>query len=105
MIGVDVVSISRCAQKLAIRPALANRICAPGETPPRTAAAFARRWALKEAVVKALSGAVRVTDVRITHDPTGQPHATVTRTELGDVRIAVSASDDAGIACAVACIL
>jgi holo-[acyl-carrier protein] synthase len=107
-VGVDVCEMVR-VQKLYDEHAerLVRRVCNAHELAARPAlrtdpAALARRWALKEAVAKALGtgigGALSFGDITIDHTPAGQPLARVRGHE--DKVFLVSVSDDAGVAMA-----
>ena len=101
-IGVDIVEIERCIKKLERNPALYADICAPGEQGPVDPAAFARRWALKEAVTKAAGFYIPPSSILIEHTKEGAPKATILDKELSHLHFEVSVSDDAGLAVAVA---
>ena len=100
-VGVDIVDIARCVEKLNQRPQLADAVCAPGETPPKSAAAFARRWAVKEAVIKCCPTAVFAREVLVTHTEIGAVQARVTSKGYENSVFEVSVSDDAGVAVAI----
>jgi holo-[acyl-carrier protein] synthase len=100
-VGVDIVDIARCVEKLQQRPGLADSVCAPGEVSPRDAAAFARRWAVKEAVIKCCPTAVFAREVLVTHTALGAVQARVISKGYEDSLFEVSVSDDAGVAVAV----
>lgn len=82
-IGTDMVEISRISAMLARRgDALARRILAPSEMPDYLASKdqarfLAKRFAVKEAVSKALGTGLRapvlMTSIAITHDALGKP--------------------------------
>jgi holo-[acyl-carrier protein] synthase len=99
-VGVDVVSIERCRQKLERNPAMYQGVCADGETPPKNVGAFARRWAVKEAVAKACGERLTPRQVLVTHSGDGAPLVVARGYETD--RFEVSVSDDAGVAVAIA---
>ena len=101
-IGVDIVEIERCIKKLERNPALYLDICAPGEKAPTSPAAFARRWALKEAVTKAAGFYIPPSSILIEHTKEGAPKTRILDEELSHLYFEVSVSDDAGLAVAVA---
>lgn len=113
-VGIDVVAIDRFAESLRRSRLLASRLFSASElvTPsgaPRTAASLAARFAVKEAVAKALGvpRGMEWHDCRVASAESGRPELVVTGTVLaaalaagvGDWRI--SLSHDAGIAAAV----
>lgn len=76
-IGVDIVEVARIERAMQ-DPRFLERILTPGErqtelTPLRVAG----RWAVKEAVAKALSISLSWQDVEILNDDLGKPHATI----------------------------
>ena len=109
-VGIDRVSIARIA---AVQAQFGGQFVARLLTPteqaqrvweaPTQAAALARRWAIKEAVAKALGTgigtALSFQDIEITHSPQGAPVCAV-RGHGG--RVVVSVSDDEGVAVAIA---
>lgn len=101
-IGVDIVEIDRCAKKLERNPSLCKDICAPGEQEPKGPAAFARRWALKEAITKAAGFYIPPSMILIEHTVEGAPKARLLDPELSHLHFEISVSDDAGLAVAVA---
>lgn len=101
-IGLDIVEIERCVRKLERNPALYLDICATGEKAPTSPAAFARRWALKEAVTKAAGFYIPPSVILIEHTQDGAPKAQILDEELSNLHFEVSVSDDAGLAVAVA---
>lgn len=101
-VGLDIVEIERCIKKLERNPALYSDICAPGEKAPTSPAAFARRWALKEAVTKAAGFYIPPSSILIEHTEQGAPKARILDEELSHLHFEVSVSDDAGLAVAVA---
>lgn len=117
-VGVDLASVSRLARAWLRQPErLPLHILAPMERQelhalraPARARFLARRWAAKEALVKALgSGFGRglyARDIRITHDEAGAPAFALSAVaarrlaELGDPRLHLSLSDDGDYALA-----
>jgi holo-[acyl-carrier protein] synthase len=99
-VGVDVVSIERCREKLERHPRMYDGVCAAGETPPKSVGAFARRWALKEAVAKACGERLTPRQVLVTHSEDGAPLVVAQGYENDSFEVSVS--DDAGVAVAVA---
>ncbi|MBF0192008.1 MAG: holo-ACP synthase [Magnetococcales bacterium] len=121
--GTDLVSIARIEQILARHAdRFVNRVFTPEEQrlcalrKAVSAACWAKRFAAKEAVVKALGTGMRdgiwFTDVEILNDPLGRPVVTVTGEgarrlrELGSahgvekIRIHLSLADESGFALA-----
>jgi holo-[acyl-carrier protein] synthase len=113
-VGIDVVAIDRFAVALGRSRLLGDRLFAPDERVgpaglPRSAASLAARFAVKEAVAKALGvpRGMRWHDCRVVSEHSGRPILYV----VGTVRAAaeragvadwlVSMSHDAGIAAAV----
>jgi holo-[acyl-carrier protein] synthase len=107
-VGIDVVAIERFAATLERTPRLRERLFAADER-ELPAASLAARFAVKEAVAKALGAPVGLhwVDVEVRRSLSGQPvlevHGTVAALadELGVRRWHVSMSHDAGIASAV----
>jgi holo-[acyl-carrier protein] synthase len=113
-VGIDVVAIERFSQTLRRTPALAHRLFAPPELitssgTPRRAASLAGRFAVKEAVAKAL-GVPRGMDwhdCTVISEESGRPELVTigtvlaAATALGVSEWRVSLSHDAGIAAAV----
>lgn len=111
-IGTDMVEIERLAQSYARHGArLLDRILGPSERlampasdSPRFAAWIAKRFAAKEAAVKALgtgfSGGISLHDIQTIHDELGAPKlvfsglAQQRMDEMGAVRVHVSISDE-----------
>lgn len=107
MIGTDVCSIARIEAALAEHGVrFVERLLTPAEReamPKPTAEKLARRWALKEAVAKALGtgigAAVGFQDIEVGHTEAGAPVVRVRGRE--DVNFVASVSDDAGVAVAM----
>lgn len=99
-VGVDIVDIERCREKLERHPSMYQGVCAVGETAPRNVDAFARRWAVKEAVAKACGERLTPRQVLVTHSADGAPLVVAQGYE--NDRFEVSVSDDAGVAVAIA---
>lgn len=106
-VGVDVCALARIEEVWrAHGDRFENRILTPEERAARAwdAPALARRWAMKEAVAKALGtgiGAmVGFRDIQVTHDAAGAPLVTVRGRE--DLRVFASVSDDSVAGAAVA---
>lgn len=88
-IGTDIVEVRRIAALIARHGARAARhILAPEELAEYDASAFperflAKRFAAKEAFAKALGtglrGPVRLSNIRVVHDPLGKPAIACTR--------------------------
>ncbi len=107
-VGIDVVDIARFGEALRATPRLRDRLFTPAEQ-RLPLASLAARFAVKEAVAKALGAPVglRWTDAEV--DPAGgrRPRLAVRGSvaaragELGVTRWHVSLSHDAGIASAV----
>lgn len=113
-VGIDVVAVERFRDAVRRTPTLPDRLFAPDEqvTPtgqPRSVASLAVRFAVKEAVAKALGVPVglRWHDCRVVSEANGRPHLTVDGTvaaaaeRLGVARWQISLSHDAGIAAAI----
>jgi phosphopantetheine--protein transferase-like protein len=99
-VGVDVVDIERCREKLERQPSMYQGVCAPGELAPGNVGAFARRWAVKEAVAKACGERLTPRQILVTHSADGAP--LVEARGFENDRFEVSVSDDAGVAVAIA---
>lgn len=113
-VGIDVVAVDRFAAALARTPSLGRRLFNPDETVsatghPRGPASLAARFAVKEAVAKALGAPSGMDwhDCRVISEPSGRPVLQVGQTvagaatELGITDWRISISHDAGIAAAV----
>lgn len=105
-IGTDLCKLERIEgllEKFGDR--LHERVLAPGEDVADGARAMARRWAIKEAVVKALGTGIGGTfgwrDIMIAHGDGGQPLCTVKGLEDGKVQVSVSDDGDYAVAFAV----
>ncbi|HLS02420.1 MAG TPA: holo-ACP synthase [Beutenbergiaceae bacterium] len=106
-IGVDVVDINRFLATLNRVPELRNRLFTPAERelPP---ASLAARFAVKEAIAKALGspGGMRWHDCEVTRTPQRPPQVRITGTvervaqQQGITAWHVSISHDGGIATA-----
>ncbi len=107
-VGIDVVDIARFSATLERTPRLRERLFTETER-ALPLASLAARFAVKEAVAKALGAPVglRWTDAEVRRVSGGRPELTVTGTvadlaeRLGVRRWHVSMSHDAGIASAV----
>lgn len=113
-VGIDVVAIERFSETLRRTPAIAHRLFTPAEltTPsglPRRPASLAGRFAVKEAVAKAL-GVPRGMDwhdCTVVSEESGRPELVTigtvlaAATTLGVTQWRLSVSHDAGIAAAV----
>ncbi len=113
-VGIDVVAVERFAASLERTPSLAARLFGADEMitaagHPRGAASLAARFAVKEAVAKAL-GVPRGMDwhdCRVLSESSGRPVLQVVSTvaaaaaDLGVAQWRLSVSHDAGIAAAV----
>lgn len=107
-VGIDVCAIVRVEGVLAEHgDRFAERVMTPAERGEGKvdAAKLARRWAMKEAVAKALGTGIGADygfhDIEIGHDARGAPVATVAKLPTG-MKVFVSVSDDAGLAVAYA---
>jgi holo-[acyl-carrier protein] synthase len=106
-VGVDVCAIARIEKAMARQPEkLLARLLTPAERKARkawTAAQVARRWALKEAVAKALGtgigGRYGFQEIEVTYDSRKAPKVAV-KGYAGEIMASVA--DDAGVAVAVA---
>jgi holo-[acyl-carrier protein] synthase len=113
-VGIDVVAIDRFVASLERTPALRRRLFTAAESTtgsglPRSAASLAARFAVKEAVAKAL-GVPRGMDwhdCSVISQPSGRPQLSVVGTVAAAAEAAgvtgwqLSLSHDAGIAAAV----
>lgn len=106
-IGTDIVRIARMQAALGRRGnALAQRLLAPAELPAFSGHAdpsrfLAKRFAIKEAVLKALGtglrGGIRWHDISVAHDDLGKPLLTLdgeAGRRLGTRRCHLSVSDE-----------
>ncbi|SDO99214.1 holo-[acyl-carrier protein] synthase [Nakamurella panacisegetis] len=113
-VGIDVVAVDRFAETLRRTPSLARRLFAPDELitvsgSPRRPVSLAGRFAVKEAVAKALGvpRGMEWHDCTVRSEDSGRPVLVVTGTvqaaaaELGVTEWRLSLSHDAGIAAAV----
>jgi len=113
-VGIDVVAVDRFAATLARTPALAARLFGAAEMitasgHPRGPASLAARFAVKEAVAKALGVPAGMDwhDCRVVSESSGRPVLEVVGTVASAAANAVvtdwrlSVSHDAGIAAAV----
>lgn len=107
-VGIDVVDVARFVAVLERTPALRDRLFTPDER-ELPAASLAARFAVKEAVAKALAspGGMRWHDAWVPASGGRPPRLHVQGTvqaradELGVARFHLSISHDAGIAAAV----
>lgn len=111
-IGADLVEIDRLAQSYARHGdrlihrilGVSERIAAPANDSPRFTAWLAKRFAAKEAAVKALgtgfSGGISLQDIQTIHDERGAPKlifgglAKQRLDEMGAERVHLSISDE-----------
>ncbi len=113
-VGIDVVAVDRFAAAVRRTPSLARRLFNPDEQVtgtghPRGPASLAARFAVKEAVAKALGVPAGMDwhDCRVVSESSGRPVLQVSRTvadaaaHLGITDWRISVSHDAGIAAAV----
>jgi holo-[acyl-carrier protein] synthase len=113
-VGIDVVPVDRFAESLTRTPGLRNRLFTSEEqhTPsgsPRTGESLAARFAVKEAVAKALGapGDLQWHDAEVTVGEHGRPHLEVRGTvagraaQLGVTAWHITMSHDGGIASAM----
>ncbi|MDE0723588.1 MAG: holo-ACP synthase [Alphaproteobacteria bacterium] len=107
-VGVDICDISRI-KKILLRDKeqFKARILANGEICKDTPEAFAKRFAAKEAVSKALGCGIgsqlSFQDITLAHHESGQPYVALSAkaTErFGDITFHLSLSDEAGLAAA-----
>lgn len=107
-VGIDVADIRRFAESLERTPALAERVLTPRER-ERSVASQAARFAVKEALAKALGAPAGLEwqDAEVVSDDDGKPSLEVRGSvarrceELAVGSIHVSLSHDAGIASAI----
>ncbi|HXY45982.1 MAG TPA: 4'-phosphopantetheinyl transferase superfamily protein [Acidimicrobiales bacterium] len=99
MVGIDLVFIPEFRERFEVSAgAIVQRAFRPSEMKSQELAHLAGLWAAKEAVVKAATAAPsKWTDIVITHDPLGQPHA-----NIGTEEFAISISHHGDYAVAVA---
>ena len=113
-VGIDVVPVERFAAALARTPSMGRKLFTDTERArrdgrARSAESLAGRFAVKEALAKALGapGGMAWTDAVVTTEATGQPRLHVQGTvaaradELGVTSWHVSLSHDGGLAAAV----
>jgi holo-[acyl-carrier protein] synthase len=110
-LGVDVVAVERFAAALRRTPPLAARLFAEAERVtasghPRSAASLAARFAVKEAVAKALGvpAGMEWHDCSVVSETSGRPVLVVSGTVAAAAGIRewrISLSHDAGIAAAI----
>ncbi|MBD3816046.1 MAG: holo-ACP synthase [Halothiobacillus sp.] len=111
-IGTDLVEIERLAQSYARHGdrlvhrilGVSERVAAPASDSPRFTAWLAKRFAAKEAAVKALgtgfSGGISLHDIQTIHNARGAPElifgglAQQRLDEIGAVRVHLSISDE-----------
>ncbi len=111
-IGTDLVEIERLAQSYARHGdrlvyrilGVSERVAAPASDSPRFSAWLAKRFAAKEAAVKALgtgfSGGISLHDIQTIHNARGAPElifgglAQQRLDEIGAVRVHLSISDE-----------
>ncbi len=107
-VGVDICEIARIAKLLSKnKEQFSKRVLAEGESCKDSAEAYAKRFAAKEAVSKALGTGIgnklSFQDIKISHYESGQPYATLSQNAMehfGDVKLHLSLSDEAGLAVA-----
>jgi len=104
-IGIDVVDIGRFQESLERTPELRNRVFTPGEAELKIAS-LAARFAAKEALVKALDARDMFSwqDVEVVNSSTGKPEFSfkgALAARIGDAKVYLSISHDAGIASAM----
>jgi len=107
-LGIDVVDVARFEQALVRTPGLRTRLFTVAEQ-RRPIASLAARFAVKEALAKALGAPVGLawTDAEVITREDGRPHLSLTGTvaalaeKTGVGSVHVSLSHDAGIASAV----
>lgn len=99
MVGVDLVFIPEFREQLELSAGrIIQRAFRPSEINREGTEHLAGLWAAKEAVVKAaISAPTTWTDIIITHDASGKPHATIGMQEFalsishhGDYAVAVA---------------
>lgn len=102
-IGVDIVEVSRIQEAMQ-NPRFAARILTPRELAVGSTVQFvAGRWAVKEAVAKAVGTHLTWQDVEVLPDESGRPVATVLLRKLGTGhRLHVSISHEKGHAVGMA---
>lgn len=111
LIGTDIEQISRLQRAMARRPGFARRVFTPAEREycarqRRPAQHYAARFCAKEAVAKALGGAVRWGEIEVWHDAQGAPSVRLsgeTARRLGGrlVRLSLAHAGDYALATAL----
>lgn len=103
-VGVDIVEVERI--KSAMKdPRFVERVLTSRERElAHTAQFVAGRWAVKEAVAKAVGTHLSWQDVEVLPDKSGKPHASVNpaKSDLKDHRLHVSISHEKGHAVGMA---
>ena len=113
-VGIDVVPVERFAAAVARTPSMSTKLFTEAERAhpdgrPRSAESLAGRFAVKEALAKALGapGGMAWTDAEVSTEASGQPRLRVQGTvaaradALGVTSWHVSLSHDGGLAAAV----
>lgn len=104
-IGTDICHVGRIREAMAKSARLAERILGPGEERREDARFLARRWAMKEAVAKAMGTGIGEAlgwhDMVITHGEKGNPLCVVKGFERDRIWLSVSDDHDCAVAFAV----
>lgn len=100
-VGVDLVCVSRCAEKLSRNPGMHSRLCGLREEPTKDARDFARVFAIKEACIKASGGEVSFGDLSVSEPSSGQPRVTWCSKDSLTFEVSVSWERDTVAAVAV----
>lgn len=100
-LGTDLVSVSRCAEKLRRNPRMYSRVCAPDEREPESPREFARVFAVKEACIKAGRGSISFKDVSVSQTGGGVPEITWCSDGTLSFQVSVSYSQDTVVAVAL----
>ncbi|MEC9290867.1 MAG: holo-ACP synthase [Pseudomonadota bacterium] len=107
-VGVDICEIARIEKIFSkSKEQFSERLLAEGELCKDSAEAYAKRFAAKEAVSKALGTGIgeklSFQDIEISHHESGQPYVMLSEKAIahfGDVKLHLSLSDEAGLAVA-----
>lgn len=90
-VGVDIVEVTRIRDAM-VHPRFVERILTPAERSRELTVDYvAGRWAVKEAVAKAVSITLRWHDLEVVNDPDGRPVVRfLASAPIGDVHVSIS---------------